>query len=38
MTVSDMGMLALIVGAFVFFGATLGWASWMESRRPRKNS
>ena len=36
MSASDMGMLALFVGAFAVFGGALAWASWMESRpRPK---
>jgi hypothetical protein len=36
MTGSEVGMLVLITGAFVLFGAVLGWASWMETRLRKK--
>jgi hypothetical protein len=36
MAASDIGFLALVVGAFVAFAGVVGWASWMESHGPRK--
>jgi hypothetical protein len=37
MAATDIQILVLIVGAFSLFGGVLGWASWDESRRARKN-
>jgi hypothetical protein len=36
MAASDIGMLALVVGAFAAFAGVVGWASWMESYGARK--
>lgn len=37
MSASDIAFLALVVGAFVLFGGTLGWASWQQSRTARRS-
>jgi hypothetical protein len=36
MTIQDIMVVALAVGAFSVFGVTLGFASWDESRRGRR--
>jgi hypothetical protein len=38
MPVTDIAFLALIVGAFTFFGGVLGWASWKETQNQRRGS
>jgi hypothetical protein len=37
MPTTDIAFLALVVGALTLFGGVLGWASWDESRRARRN-
>jgi hypothetical protein len=36
MATEEIAFLALVIGALVLLGGTLGWASWMEScaKRP----
>jgi hypothetical protein len=36
MTIQDIMVVALAVGAFSAFGVALGFASWDEGRRTRK--
>jgi hypothetical protein len=36
MAASDIGMLALVVGALVVFAGALGLASWLEAYGPRE--
>ncbi len=35
MSTSEIGMLALIVGALSLFAGAVGWASWMEMREEK---
>lgn len=37
MQVNDIEIVALVVAAMSLFGGVLGWASWDESRRLRRN-
>jgi hypothetical protein len=37
MSTADIEILVLAVGAFSLLGGVLGWASWDESRRARRN-
>lgn len=37
MQVKDIEIIALVVAAMSLFGGVLGWASWDESRRLRRN-
>lgn len=37
MQVNDIEIVALVVAAMSLFGGVLGWASWDESRRARRN-
>jgi hypothetical protein len=37
MAIHDLEVVVFIVGAFALFGGMLGWASWDESRRARRN-
>jgi len=38
MTIADIEVLTLVVGAFSLFGGILAWATWDESRNSRRRN